>query len=151
MVTGTPAPQASAPLVGVEPVALQVLDAPGFAVDVLTSRLRDAIVRTSGAVVVDALSVRAELAACVQLPCADAAQTTFRGARYIASATLARVGATVLGTARVLWGSDELARVTVRGDNVATVVDALGWQLGARFREAVTAHRPSATAPVGER
>lgn len=138
-------------LVGVEPVALPVIDAPGFAVDVLTARMREAFARTSGADVVDAISVRAELAACVSAPCADEQQQRYRSARYIASVVLSRVGGSVLGSAQVVAGAGELGRVSARGAEAGAVVDELGWALGARFRAAVTGHDAQSPAPSEER
>jgi hypothetical protein len=140
-------PPAVPPLVDVEPIALQMVDAPGFAVDVMTVRLRDALIRTSGATVVDAASVRAEIAACHEAPCPDEQQTRFRSARYVAVATMSRVGSFVLGTATVTVGGVELGRATARDDEAGMVADALGWALGHRFRTAVTA-RAIGTADV---
>jgi hypothetical protein len=146
--TSPAVPDAVAPLVGVEPVALQAIDAPGFAVDVLTARLREAFARTSGADVVDAVSVRAEIAACVAAPCSEVQQERFRAARYIAGVTLSKVGDVVLGSAQLLAGADELGRVSARGADVGAVVDDLGWQLGARFRSAVSGRAASISAPT---
>jgi hypothetical protein len=138
-------------LVGVEPVALQIIDAPGFAVDVLTARMREAFARTSGADVVDAISVRAEIAACVAAPCADEQQQRFRSARYVASVVLSHVGGSVLGSAQVAAGAGELGRASARGADAGTVIDELGWALGARFRAAVTGHDARSPAPSEER
>ncbi len=130
-------PPAVTPLVGVATVALQPIDAPGFAVDMLTARMREAFVRTSGADAVDGISVRAEIAACASAPCSDEQQARFRGARFIASVVLSKVGGVVLGSAQVIAGADELARVNASGAEAGVVVDELGWALGARFRSAV--------------
>jgi hypothetical protein len=148
---GRPPPPEATSLAGAEPVALRTVDAPGQAVDILTARLRDAFARTSGVPVVDQVSVRAEIAACVVAPCAEELQGRFRAARSLVSASISRVGSTVLGTAVLLVGADELARVNVQGADAGVVVDELGWQLGARLRSALVERVPSTTAPTEER
>lgn len=144
-------PLAVAPLVGVEPIALQLIDAPGFAAEVLTARLRDAMVRTSGAEVIDAGSVRAEVAACHVAPCAEDLQQRYRAARFVVSATLSRVGDVVLASAVLVSGANELVRVTRQGPEAGDVADTLGWELGARFRAVVATVSTTAETPRGER
>lgn len=145
------APVEASLLVGIEPVAVRALDAPGLEVEVLTARLRDAFLRTSGAAVVDEVSVRAEIAACVVAPCPDALQERFKASRYVMTASLSRVGSAFLGSAVVLAGTAELGRVSAQGAAAARVVDELGWRLGERFRGAVVQHEAPAAPPLEER
>jgi len=134
----TPAGPAS-PLPGAPVVALQKVDAPGFSVEDLTARVRDGLVWGSGVVVVDELSVRAELAACVEMPCVEVQQDRFRSATLSATVSLSRVGASVLGALRISRGLKEIARVNAQGTDAGDVATRLGREAGAALRQALLA------------
>jgi hypothetical protein len=138
-------PPAARPLVDGPIVAMRGIDAPGYSLEDLTARLREAFVHTSGVVVVDEPSVRAELAACVEMPCADTQQVRFRDATIVVSTTLSKVGPTVLGSLRVSKGLKEIARINVQGNDAAVVVTSLGHQGGAALRTELTTVVPDTT------
>lgn len=149
---GAATPEKAAPLEGAPIVALTSVDAPGYNVSDLTARLRDAMVHTSGVVIVDDLSVRAEVAACVEMPCKDTQQEAFKNASLVASATLSRVGATLIGSVRVQAGLKELVRVNGSGADAGAVVQQLGFEAGSQLRKALSAESPDApVAPSEER
>jgi hypothetical protein len=135
----TPAAPAgpAAPLMDAPVLALQKVDAPGFSIEDLTARVRDGLVWGSGVVVVDELSVRAELAACVEMPCAEVQQDRFRRATLTATASLSRVGPAVLGALRISRGLKEVARVNAQGSDAGDVATRLGREGGAALREAL--------------
>jgi hypothetical protein len=128
-------------------LALQRVDAPGFSVEDLTARVRDGLVWGSGVVVVDELSVRAELAACVEMPCPEVQQDRFRSATLAATASLSRVGPSVLGALRISRGLKEVARVNVQGTDAGDVATRLGREGGAALRQALLATTTTPTAP----
>ena len=140
-------------LPGAPVVALQRIDAPGFSIEDLTARVRDGLVWGSGVIVVDALSVRAELAACVEMPCVEVQQDLFRSARLTATVGLSRVGASVLGALRISRGIHEIARVNAEGTDVSEVATRLGREGGAALRRALLATTTMApdVPEVGER
>ncbi len=143
---------AAPPLDGAPIVALTGVDAPGYNVSDLTARLRDAMVHTSGVVIVDDLSVRAEVAACVEMPCKDTQQEAFKNASLVASATLSRVGSVLIGSVRVQAGLKELVRVNAQGADAGAVVQQLGFEAGTQLRKALSAESPDTpTAPSEER
>lgn len=146
------APEKAARLEGAPIVALTSVDAPGYNVNDLTARLRDAIAHTSGVDVVDDLSVRAEVAACVEMPCKDTQQELFKNASLVASATLSRVGGVLIGSLRIQGGLKELVRVNAQGTDAGAVVQQLGYQGGEKLRAALTNAVPvDAAAPSEER
>lgn len=129
---------APAPLMPDGPtLALQRVDAPGMAIDDLTARVRDGLVYGSGVVVVDEMSVRAELAACVEMPCAEVQQERFKTSTLTANASLAKVGTAILGTLRITRGLKEVARVSAQGADVQDVATRLGREGGAALRAAI--------------
>lgn len=135
------------PLPGAPVMALQKVDAPGFSVEDLTARVRDGLVWGSGVVVVDELSVRAELAACVEMPCPEVQQDRFRAATVSATASLSRVGPSVLGALRISRGLKEIARVNAQGSDAGDVATRLGREGGAALRQALLATTTTPTAP----
>jgi hypothetical protein len=143
--SAAPAGPAS-PLPGAPVLALQKVDAPGFSVEDLTARVREGLVWGSGVVVVDELAVRAELAACVEMPCPEVQQERFRQATVSATASLSRVGSSVLGALRISRGLKEIARVNAQGSDAGDVATRLGREGGAALRQAllVTTTAPSA-------
>jgi hypothetical protein len=144
----TPAAGPAAPLPDGPTVALQHVDAPGFNVGDLTARVRDGLVWGSGVVVVDQLAVRAEIAACVEMPCPEVQQERFKQASLVANASLAMVGSQVLGTLRISRGLKEVARVNAQGSDAAAIATRLGREGGAALRAAILATATSAsTAP----
>ncbi len=151
----TPATTAAAvaadPLPGVPAVTLRPVDAPGFNVEDLTARLRDGFVFASGIGAVSDFDVRAEVAACVEMPCATTMQDRLRDAEFVVAASVSKVGGTVLGTARLSRGLAEVGRVTAQGPNAATVTEELGRRAGAAMRDALIHRAPSSVdAPVVE-
>jgi hypothetical protein len=143
-VVGEPLARGPAPtLVGAPVVALGAIDAPGFAIEALTIELRDGIIWGSGVEVVDALALRSELAACVELPCPEVMQERYRSAEVTASATLARVGTSVLGGLRMSAGTTELVRENAEGADPKDVVLRLGRLGGAALRRALEARAES--------
>jgi hypothetical protein len=130
-------------LVGAPVVALGAIDAPGFAIEALTIELRDGIVWGSGVDVVDALALRSEIAACVELPCPEVVQERYRSAEVTASATLARVGTSVLGALRMSSGTTELVRENAEGSDAVEVVQRLGRRGGAALRRTLEARAQS--------
>ncbi len=141
------------PIPGAPIVALQGVDAPGFNIDDLTARLRESLVYSSGAPFVDEASVRAEIAACIEMPCPDTQQQLFRDATLVAGASLAKVGAnTVLGSLRISKGLKEVVRVNAQGKDAATVATTLGRLGGEALREVLTTTVAAPTeAPAAER
>jgi hypothetical protein len=131
-------PPAASPIVDGPVVAVGGVDAPGYNVDDLTARLSRAVSRTSGLVVVDESGVRAELAACVEMPCVDTQQQRFRDATILVGTTISKVGTTVLGSLRVSRGGKELARVNAQGTDAAVVVTTLGHEAGAALHAALS-------------
>jgi hypothetical protein len=145
------APVAASPLLGVPAVILRPVDAPGFNVEDLTARLRDGFVFASGVSTVSDFDVRAELAACVEMPCATTMQDRMRSADFVVAASASKVGATVLATARISRGLAEVARVTAQGPNAGAVTEELGRRAGAAMREALVHRAPSSVdTPVVE-
>lgn len=134
------------PLEGGPVVALPPIDAPGFATEALTITLRESLMWGSGVDVVDAIALRAEIAACVQLPCPETVQAKYREASMQASATLSRVGSSVLGALRITTGVTEVVRINAEGTDAAEVVTKLGRRGGAALRRAITS-TPATTAP----
>lgn len=133
-------------------LALQGIDAPGFDITDLTGRLRDALVHTSGVPVVDVLSVRAEVAACVQMPCPEVEQERFKTASLLAAATLSRVGTTLIGSLRIQRGLHEILRVSAQGTDAGSVVRDLGFMAGQQLRAILVSAVPATdTAPSEER
>lgn len=132
-------------------MALASVDAPGFNVEDLTARLREGMVFHSGVDVVDELSVRNELAACVEAPCKDHEQVRFQSASLVGSATMSRVGGGVIGSLRVLSGIKEVVRVNASGKDAGVVVVELGREGGKKLRESVLAALPTQAAPSEER
>lgn len=146
-----PASVAADPLPGVPAVTLRPVDAPGFNVEDLTARLRDGFVFASGVGAVSDFDVRAEIAACVEMPCPTTMQDRLREAEFVVAASVSKVGATVLGTARISRGLAEVARVSAQGPNAATVTEELGRRAGAAMRDALIHRAPSSVdAPVVE-
>lgn len=143
-------PQAATLPPGFPILALTAIDAPGFNVSDLTARLRDAMVHTSGAVIVDDVSVRAEIAACVEMPCKETEQARFREASLVGSATLSRVGQTLIGSVRVQSGLKELVRVNGQGVDAGAVVQQMGFDAGAMLRAAISASAPPQLPPPPE-
>jgi hypothetical protein len=132
-------PPAASPIVDGPVVAVAGVDAPGYNVEDLTARLSRALSRTSGLVVVDEAGVRAELAACVEMPCVDTQQQRFREATILVGTTISKVGTTVLGSVRVSRGSKELARVNAQGTDAAVVVTTLGHEAGVALHATLSA------------
>lgn len=133
-----------APLLsGAPTVALSGVDAPGFDIDDLTLRLREAMARTSGVDIVDMISVRKEIASCLEMPCKDTDQERFKTASIVASATLARVGTALIGSLSVHDGVAEVVRVNVGGTNAAAVIQELGFLAGDRIRATFRAEMPT--------
>ncbi len=148
----TSTPARAAPLEGAPVMAVQSLDAPGYNVNDLTARLRDALIHTSGVVVVDELSVRAEIAACVEMPCKDVESERFKAATLIANATLSRVGTTLLGSVRIQAGLKELVRVNAQGTDAGAVIQQLGFEAGQKLRDVLSPESPiPQNAPSEER
>lgn len=148
--SGTP-PEAP-PLNGGPIVALTAVDAPGFAIADLTKRLRESMVRTSGADIVDDFLVRDEVAACVEMPCKETEQERFKNASLVASATLSRVGGTLIGSVRVQSGLKEIVRVNGQGKDDLAVIQQMGFEAGVALRNALTSAVPtSSSAPSEER
>jgi hypothetical protein len=137
----------AASLPGAPTVALQGIDAPGLNIDDLTARLRDAVAFSSGAPIVDQASVRAEIAACIEMPCPDAQQQRFREATMVATATLAKVGPTVLGSMRITKGIKEVVRVNTKGDDAGAVATELGHLAGEALRAVLTTTVDESAAP----
>lgn len=131
-------------------VAVQAVDAPGFNVNDLTGRLREALVHTSGVPVVDVLSVRAEIAACEETPCKEVEQERFRTATLVAAATVSRVGSTLLGSLRIQKGIHEIVRVSAQGVDAGAVVAELGHRGGSELRKALTTAAPDPRAAPSE-
>ena len=145
-------PPKAQPLAGAPTVAVQGVDAPGFNINDLTARLRDALVHTSGVPVVDVLSVRAEIAACHEMPCKDTEQERFKEASLVASATVSRVGTTLIGSLRIQRGIHEIVRVNAQGTDAGAVVAELGLSAGRELRSALTSSAPTGQeAPSEER
>ena len=140
-------------LSGAPVVALHKIDAPGFSAEDLTARVRDGLIWGSGVNVVDALSVRAELAACVEMPCVEVQQDLFRSARLTATVGVSRVGSSVLGALRITHGLNEIARVNAEGTDIGEVATRLGREGGAALRRALLATTTMApdVPEVGER
>lgn len=133
-------------------LALQNIDAPGFNVDDLTARLRDAVAHTSGVTVVDEVSVRREIAACVEMPCKDTEQERFKQATLVANGTLSKVGTTLIGSVRVQAGLKELVRVNAQGSDAGAVVQQLGFEAGQKLHDVLTPESPAPqSAPSEER
>jgi hypothetical protein len=128
-------PKAAAPWPGAPTVAVDTVDAPGFNVEDLTQRLAAAVALASGAPIVSKLAVRAEVAACVRLPCDTTMQERFTAATLLVHASVSRVGDVHLVTARLLRGVEEVARVTEQAGAARPAVEAAGLALGARLRE----------------
>ena len=145
-------PPPAALLAGAPTVAVQGVDAPGFNVNDLTARLRDALLHTSGVPMVDVISVRAEIAACQEAPCKDIEQERFKAASLVAHATVSRVGATLLGSLRIQRGIHEIVRVNAQGTDAGAVIQELGFAAGKELRAALTSAVPTSdTAPSEER
>ena len=128
----------AAPLTNAPTIALQGVDAPGFNIDDLTARLRDGVAFSSGAPIVDQASVRAEIAACIEMPCPDQQQQRFREATLVATATLAKVGPKVLGSLRITKGLKEVVRVNASGRDAGAVATELGHLGGEALRAVLT-------------
>jgi hypothetical protein len=147
----TPARVAADPLPGVPAVTLRPVDAPGFNVEDLTARLRDGFVFASGIGAVSDFDVRAEIAACIEMPCATTMQDRLREAEFVVAASVSKIGGTVLGTARLSRGLAEVGRVSAQGPHAGSVTEELGRRAGAAMRDALMHRAPSsADAPVVE-
>ncbi len=135
-------------LIGAAPVLIASVDAPGFNVEDLTARLRDAFARTSGVPVVDPFSVQAEIGACETAPCSTTQQDRFKAATTIVGTTVSKVGASVIGAVRIQQGLREVVRINATGDDVAAVVEDLGRRAGAALREALLRPVPTDATPA---
>ena len=100
--------------------------------------------------IVDDISVRAEVAACVELPCKETEQARFREASLVGSATLSRVGQTLIGSVRVQSGLKEVVRVNGQGTDAGAVVQQMGFDAGAMLRAAISASAPPPPPPPSE-
>ena len=132
------APPAAPPLSS-SPVAVRAADAPGYNIGDLTATLRDAVARTSGIVAVDELSVKNELAACVETPCATEQQDLFKQATMVVSSSVSRVGDTFLARVEVSRGVQTLVRVNATGRDARRTLEDAGWRAGAMLREQLVA------------
>ena len=122
----------------VPPIALSPVDSPGYHVEDLTARLRQALGDASGVRVVDQLAVRAEIASCSEMPCPDTQQQLFADARYVATCSLGRVGNVFIGSLRVLEDGHAIVQANETGENAATVVQNLGRKGGIALRTHLT-------------
>lgn len=131
-------------------IAVRHVDAPGFNIDELTLRLREAVDRASGAPCVDESAVRAELAACTEAPCADAIARQYREASIIVVGSVSRVGEALLATVRVQRGVDEVARATASSHDARLAVAQAGAAAGASLRALLVQEAPPAPPPTDE-
>ena len=148
--TSPPTPTSTRPapkIAGATPVAISSVDAPGLNVDDLTARLRDSFEDASGVPVVDEVSMRTEIAACVELPCPTTLQDRFRDADKIVNVTVSKVGKSILGSLRVTMGLKEVVRINAQGTDAAKVISQLGHEGGAALHTILTTRLPAATGP----
>ena len=137
-------------MAGAVPVAVRAVDAPGFNVTELTAHLREAFERTSGVPVVDEFSVQAELAACVQMPCATTQQDLFKASTMTVATTVSKIGGGFIGAVRVQQGLQEIVRINAQGTDAGRVVDELGHRAGAALREVLMKPVPTNDAPAAD-
>lgn len=126
-----------ATMLDVPPAAVRTPDAPGLNVEDLSARLRDALQASSGVLTVDELSVRAELAACVEAPCPDVVAARYRDAVFMVGSSVSRVGHVFLATVRVQRGAREIARATAQDADPRKSLEAAGHDAGASLRTAL--------------
>lgn len=119
----------------VPPAAVRTPDAPGLNVEDLSARLRDAVQGSSGVLTVDELSVRAELAACVEAPCPEVVAARYRDAVFMVGSSVSRVGDVFLATVRVQRGAREIARATAQDADPRRSLEAAGRDAGASLRK----------------
>jgi hypothetical protein len=117
------------------PAAVSIPDAPGLNVEDLAARLRDAVASTSGVDVVDELSVRRELAACVEAPCPDVVAEKFRRAAFVVASSVSRLGDVYLATVRVQRGAEEIARTSAQASDARASLESAGREAGALLRK----------------
>lgn len=148
--TSAASPARASVIPGATPVAITTIDAPGLNVDDLTARLRLAFESASGVPVVDEVSMRGEIAACLELPCPTTLQDRFRDADKIVHVTISKVGPSYLGSLRVMSGLRELVRVNGGGADAGVVVDTLGRDGGAALHTILTTPVPTSEAMTPE-
>ena len=132
------APPAASPIAA-PPMAVRASDAPGYNIGDLTATLRDAVARTSGVVAVDELSVKNELASCVETPCPTEMQDRFKQADLVVTSAVSRVGDLFLARVEVHRGLQNLVRVNASGTDARRALEDAGWKAGASLREQLLA------------
>jgi hypothetical protein len=144
------APPAADPLAR-PALAVRISDAPGYNIGDLTATLRDAVARTSGVVAVDEISVKNELAACVEMPCATAMQDQFKDADLVVTSAVSRVGDVFLARVEVNKGIQSMVRVNATSNDARAALEDAGWQAGAALRKKlIDQGTPRASGPTNE-
>jgi hypothetical protein len=124
------------------PMALQLVDAPGYNVTDLTAVLRDALSQTSGVVVVDQASLSKELQGCAEPPCSGSGGTvvdSYRNAGFMGHGTLTRLGARFLAVVTIHESMREVARAQSEHENARVALTTAGYAAGDALWRALTA------------
>ena len=93
--------------------------------------MRAVLASSSGLAVIDEVSVRHELAACDEGPCAGAMAEKFSAATLSVTSSVSSLGSVYLSMVRVQRGSEELVRTTAQADNARTALESAGAKAGA--------------------